>query len=383
MLAGDLVYLDSAATSLKPRSVIAAVSEFYETSTGAISRAGHAVSEKASGRFEAARARIATFLNARSDQIIFTLNASDAILRVAEGLDLGPNDEVIVSVMEHHSNLLPWRRTSKVVEIGIDEHGLVDLQALRDAIGPRTKLIAITAASNVSGAVQPISQIGEISKAAGVPFLVDAAQLAGHKPMSLADMGCTFCAISGHKLLGPSGTGVLAMSDEGAAMLRPTRHGGGTVEYVGQTHFVEKTGPEAFELGSPNPEGAVGLSAAIDYLDTVGLTRIAGHISDLTTTLREGIMANPAFTLPFAPGHTNTGIVSFVPNSRMNIGQMAEVLSDSYHISLRHGHHCAQPFYQVTGAKPALRASLHLYNTMDDVSHLLAALDDIAIFCTP
>jgi cysteine desulfurase/selenocysteine lyase len=285
--------------------------------------------------------------------------------------------------MEHHSNLLPWRQSSRVVEIGIDETGLLDLTALRAAIGPRTKLIAVTAASNISGAVQPIAKVGEIAQNAGVPLLVDAAQLAGHKPMSISDLGCTFCAVSGHKLLGPSGTGILAMSDEGAEILRPTRHGGGTVEYVGPTHFVEKTGPEAFEMGSPNPEGAVGLAAAVDYLDSVGLVRISTHITELTGALREGIRSNAAFSLPFAPGEENTGIVSFVPKSRMNIGQMAEILSDSYHISLRHGHQCAQPFYQYTGAKPALRASLHLYNTLEDVTDFLAALDDVAVFCTP
>lgn len=382
MLSGDLIYLDSAATSLKPRGVINAVSEFYETSTGPISRSGHAVSEKATNLFDAARARIAGFIGARSDQVVFTSNASDAILRVAEGLHLDADDEVIVSVMEHHSNLLPWRRSSKVVEIGIDADGMLDLDALLAAINPRTKLIAITAASNVSGAVQPIAKIGEIAQATGIPFLVDAAQLAGHKSMSMSDMGCTFCVVSGHKMLGPSGTGILAMSEAGASMLRPTRHGGGTVEYVGPTHFVEKTGPEAFEMGSPNPEGAIGLAAGVDYLQNIGMSRISTHIAEMTAALREGVRSNPVFTLPFSPGEQNTGIVTFVPKSRMSIGQMAEILSDSYHISLRHGHHCAQPFYHYAGSKPALRASLHLYNTMDDVTCFLAALDDIAVFCT-
>ncbi len=383
MLSGQLIYLDSAATALKPRSVINAVSAFYETSTGAISRAGHSVSERATTKFEAARARVAGFVGARPDQIVFTLNASDAILRVAEGLDLAPDDEVIVSAMEHHSNLLPWRQAARVVTVGIDANGMIDLDALRKAITPRTRLIAVTAASNVSGAVQPVADIAEIARAAGILLLIDAAQMAGHLPLSMAEMGCTFCTFSGHKMLGPSGIGVLAMSDEGAAILQARRHGGGTVEYVGPTHFVQKTGPEAFEMGSPNAEGAVGLGAAVDYLEGIGVNRIAAHVATLAETLRAGIAAIPAFAMPFAPGRKNTGIVTFVPRSEMNLGQMAEILSDSYQISLRHGHHCAQPFYQHVGAEPALRASLHLYNTLDDVTAFLGALSDIAVFCKP
>jgi cysteine desulfurase/selenocysteine lyase len=187
--------------------------------------------------------------------------------------------------------------------------------------------------------------------------------------------------MSGHKMLGPAGTGVLAVSDHGADLLRPARPGGGNVEYVGNDDHVYKSGPEAFELGSPNPEGVIGLAAAVSYLDKIGVDRISTHVQALTAGLRAGIADNKAFRLHFPPGHRNTGIVTFSPSSAMDVGLMGEILSETFKIALRHGHHCAQPFYRRMQAPPALRASMHLYNTAADVGRLLIALNELSTFC--
>lgn len=382
MLRGrDIVYLDSAATTLKPDAVARAVARFYEAETGAVSRATHGLSEAATRGFEAARSRVSQFVDAAADRLIVTHNASDAIARVAEGLDFEEDGEVVVSVLEHHSNLLPWRRVANVVTVGCEPNGEIDLAALGRSISPRTKLVAITAASNVSGVLQPISEVADAARRRGVPVLVDGAQLAGHAPFSFRESGCDFFAFSGHKFLGPSGTGALAMSERGAELLRPKRPGGGTVEAVAAIGHISRRGPGAFELGTPNTEGLLGMAEAVAYLDGLGLEAVLRHSMDLADEARDVIARTGAFDILFERGARNVGIVTFAPRSGIDVGLLCQILSDSYGIAMRHGHHCAQPLYAATGAPPAIRASFYIYNGRDDVGALADALHDLTPIC--
>jgi cysteine desulfurase/selenocysteine lyase len=373
----SLVYLDSAATTLKPRCVIDAVRTFYESDAGPVSRAAHVLSERATARYESAREEAARFFGLAGDRLVLTRNATDSVQIVADGLELAADDEVIVSVLEHHSNLLPWRRVAKVVTVGIEPSGTVDLDALSRAIGARTRLIALSAASNVSGVLQPIADIVRVAARREVPVLLDAAQLAGHAPLDFDHTGADFFVASAHKMLGPSGVGLLGMSARGAELLREPRPGGGAVELVTAHGYVPRQGPARFEPGSPNVEGAVGMAAALAYLDTLGLASVHQHGRQLADEARARLQELDCVDFPFAAGDDNVGIVTFVPRSDIELALMSQVLSDTYGIAVRHGHHCAQPLYAHLDAPPALRASFYVYNDRDDVDRLVQAIEEL------
>ncbi len=376
-------YLDSAATTFKPYPVVDAVVKFYTEQTAAVSRSAYQLAETATEMYEMARSRAGDFFNAPKDSVCFTRNATDSINMVAEGIGFEEGDEVLISSQEHHSNILPWRSRVATDVFHVSKDGTFDLDDLSRRLHSRTRLLAITGASNVTGVRQPIEAVVELAHRQGVAVLVDGAQLAGHGPVDLGQVGCDFFVASGHKMLAPSGAGILIQTPNAACRkVRPVRLGGGVVEQVSDIHHMLKRGSAAFEPGTPNVEGVLGLAAAMTYLDNVGLTAIERHISGLVQYARDELQKLDFIHLPFDSGPENVGIVSFQPQGSVDVGWVAQILSDRYDVAVRHGHHCAQPLFKRANIGPTLRASFHVYNDKADVDKMVSALRDIMVLLT-
>ncbi len=376
----SLIYLDNAATTQKPYAVLDALMNFYAHHNANVHRGAYGVGAKASELFEAARERVARFLNAREPaEIIFTRGTTESINLVAAswgGSQLREGDEIIVSEMEHHANILPWMQIARakgarIVVWRITDDGRLDLEELRRLITERTRMVAITHISNVLGTINPIADICRIAHEAGALCLVDAAQSAAHLPLDVQAIDCDFLAFSGHKAYGPTGIGVLYGKRALLEQMPPYQTGGGMIRKVSWEEVVWAEVPARFEAGTPAIAEAIGLHAALDFIDAIGRERIAAQEHALTQYALQRLQEVPDLRL-YGPQPDRAGIFAFTL-ADIHPHDIATVL-DSRDIAIRSGHHCAHPLGERLGVPATARASLALYNDTDHIDALIEGL---------
>jgi cysteine desulfurase / selenocysteine lyase len=379
-----LIYLDNAATTQKPRQVIEALVDFYEQHNANVHRGVHTLSDEATELYEGARIAAARFLGATGeDEIIFTRGTTESINLVAQSwgrAQLQPGDEIVLSELEHHSNLVPWQiiaqeRGAVLRFIPLDTQGRLDMDAAVRLIGPRTRLVAVAQVSNVLGTIVPVRELAAVAHAVGALLLVDGAQSAPHLPVDLQQLDCDFFACSAHKMLGPTGVGVLAVKRSILSAMPPYQGGGSMIARVELQHSTYADGPGRFEAGTPNIADVVAFGAAITYLTTVGMEAISAHEQRLTRQALAGLAAIPAVDLygPVLPAE-RSGVVAF--NLRgVHPHDVATVL-DYHGIAVRAGHHCAQPLMRSLNVAATVRASFALYNSEAEIDALCEAVDE-------
>ena len=381
-----LVYLDNAASAQKPRHVIDTVRDVYENEYANVHRGVHYLSERATKRYEGARETVCRFLNARSArEIVFTHGGTEAINLVASSYGrhfLEPGDEIIISVFEHHSNIVPWQlaRDAKGLVLKaapVTDDGELPIDAFERLFTPRTKLVAISHMSNVLGTVFPARQIAEIAHAHGAKVLFDGCQAACHLGVDVQEIDCDFYVFSGHKVYGPSGIGVLYAKGELLASMPPYQGGGEMIARVTLEKTTWAPPPARFEAGTPPIVQAIGLGAALDYLASVGRERIAAHEADLTKYAMQRLAAVDGLRL-IGTAPAKSSVVAFTLDA-VHPHDVATVL-DRAGIALRAGHHCAQPLMQRLGVTATARASFAMYNTRAEVDALGAALESVREF---
>jgi cysteine desulfurase / selenocysteine lyase len=382
-----LVYLDNAATSQKPRAVIDTLRRYYEQDNSNVHRGIHELSNRATAAFEAARGRAATFLNARSpDEIIFTRGTTEAINLVASSWgakNIKAGDVILLTEMEHHSNIVPWQllaqrtgaRMAYVPVTGDD--GLLDLSRLDELLTPQVKLFALTHISNSLGTVNPVAQLCERVRKLGITTLVDAAQSAGHRPLDVQEIGCDFLALSGHKICGPTGIGLLYGRGEVLDAMPPFQGGGEMILTVDFQKTTFKKAPHRFEAGTPDISGAIGLHAAMDYLDAIGRDKIFQHDQELAAYAYEKLAGLKNIRL-FGPKTGRAGLVSFLLQD-VHAHDLVTV-ADQRGVALRGGHHCNQPLMRKLGVESTARASFYFYNTAAEVDRCVEVLGEIQKF---
>lgn len=369
-----LAYLDNAATSQKPHVVVKALSDFYEQTNANVHRGIHTLSEESTIQYEETRQAVADFINARSAQeIIFTRNTTEAVNLVAS--QLNPEDEVIVSEIEHHSNLIPWQQHAKVHAIPMKDDYTLDLDAYAKLINTRTKLVAITGMSNVTGYIPPLQKIIQLAHQHGAQVLIDGAQSVSHLPTDVQSLNCDYLAFSAHKMLGPTGVGVLYAKEEALSQMKPTLFGGGMVTEVDQHSASFQSAPQGFEAGTPNIADVVAFKAALDYLQEVGLTEIHKHELALYQKAKQIFSQYPQVQLQAPPDSQSGGILSFtVKNAHPH--DIAEVFNQ-YGVAIRAGHHCCQPLMKRLNLAATARISFYLYNTEEDIAQAEKALKKV------
>jgi cysteine desulfurase / selenocysteine lyase len=382
-----LVYLDNAATSQKPRAVIDTLSRYYELDNANVHRGIHELSNRATAGFEAARQRAATFINARSgDEIIFTRGTTEAVNLVAHGWgskNIQAGDVILLTEMEHHSNIVPWqllaRRTgAKLAFLPVTgDEGLLDLTQLDELLAGQVKLFAFTHISNSLGTVNPVAELCARARKHGVMTLVDAAQSAGHRPVDVQEIGCDFLALSGHKLCGPTGIGVLYGRSEMLEDMAPFQGGGEMILTVDFQQSSFKQAPHKFEAGTPDISGAIGLHAAMDYLDRIGRENIFRHDQELAAYAYEQLSRFQGIRL-FGPKTGRAGLVSFLL-ADVHAHDVVTV-ADQRGVALRGGHHCNQPLMRKLGVESTARASFYFYNTAAEVDRCVEVLREIQKF---
>lgn len=377
-----LVYLDNAATTQKPEMVLQAIDGYYRHSNANVHRAVHMLAERATTAYEGARERIAAFLGGHHDRLIFTRGTTEAINLVAYSWlapRLQQGDEILVSEMEHHSDIVPWQLVAepagaKVVACPVNDAGELDLDEFRQRLSKRTRLVAIGHCSNALGSINPIAELTELAHQAGAAILVDGAQAIAHLPVTADALGIDFYACSAHKAYGPTGFGALAVSAERIQEMQPW-HGGGdmirTVSFEGSTW---NDAPYKFEAGTPDMAGAVGFAAALDYIDQLGLANIHSHEDALLAYATEKMQQVPGLQLVGTAAHKG-GILSFTMDGPhpSDIG----AILDQMGIAIRTGHHCAMPLMNRFGLAATARASLAVYNGEDDIDALIAGLHKV------
>ena len=374
-----LSYLDNAATSQRPRQVLQAIGDFETRHNANVHRSLYRLGDEATELYEAARRRVASFIGAEhAEEIVFVRNTTEALNLVAfcHASRLESNDEIAVTELNHHSNLVPWQQVAektgaKLRIIPLTSTIEPDLEAASQIIGPRTRIVAITHKSNVLGSLCKVRTLADLTHQVGGKLVLDAAQSAGHTPLDVAQLDCDFMAFSGHKMLGPTGIGVLYGRRELLEELPPFLTGGGMVAQVTMQHASWSRLPYKFEAGTPNVSGAIGLAAAMNYLDAQGLDRIALHVRKLSERAADRLAGICEVHL-VDPGGKPDGIVSFVV-SDAHPHDVAAIL-DNENVAVRAGHHCAQPLHRALGLRATLRASFYLYNDDDDVDRLEASV---------
>ena len=375
-----LVYLDNAATTQKPRRVIDAITRFYEETNGPVHRAVHELGGRSTEAYEDARRTVARFMGASgADEIVFVRGVTEAMNLLAFSLvetALGPGDEVLAPLSEHHSNLLPWRQACRrsgatLRVIPLTATGEIDLGAFDSMLGERTRVVTVAHVSNVLGAVNPVEEIIRRARRVGAITVVDGAQAACHTPIGVAALGCDFYAISGHKMYAPTGIGAIYGSRARWEALPPWQSGGSMVERVSLEDVSWARAPMRFEAGSPNAAGAVGLAAAVGWLDAVGLDRIAAHENAVARRALDGLRAIDGVTV-HGPIEGRAPVISFTIEGA-HPHDVATIL-DGDGVAVRAGHHCAQPLTEWLGVSATTRASFGVYNNLDDAEALLGGV---------
>lgn len=394
-----LAYLDSAATSQKPTAVLDAERNFLEQDNAAVNRGAHTLAFEATEAFERARARVAAFVGADTDEIVWTSNATEAINLVTHAIGdasigfgapasarfrLEAGDEIVVTELEHHANLIPWqqlakRTGAKLRFIPVQDDGILDLDGARRIIGARTRVLAFTHASNVTGVVSPVRELVALARTSGALVLLDACQTVPHMPVDLHGLDVDFAVFSGHKMLGPTGIGALYGKAEVLADLPPFMTGGSMITTVTMTDAEFLAPPQRFEPGTQRISQAVALAAAADYLSAVGMDRIAAREAELGERLIEGLAGIPGIRLlGRTSGVQRLGLASVVVDGvhAHDVGQFLDDLG----IAVRVGHHCAQPLHRRFGVSASTRASTHIYSTINEIDRFLSALGEVRGF---
>ncbi|MBN8777449.1 aminotransferase class V-fold PLP-dependent enzyme [Thiomonas arsenitoxydans] len=375
-----LVYLDNAATTQKPLAVLDAMRAFELRDYANIHRGVHALSQRATDAFEAAREKVAAFVHARSaDEIVFVRGATEAINLVAQSYTrprLQPGDELLVTAMEHHADIVPWQMVcdatgAKLRVAPIRDDGALDLQALPELLGPRTRMLAVTHVSNVLGTVNDVARVAQLAHARGVPVLVDGAQAVAHLPVDVQALGCDFYVFSGHKLYGPTGIGVLWGRAEMLDAMPPYQGGGDMIRSVSFERTTYADPPTRFEAGTPHITGAVGLAAAIDFVQGLGWDAIAQHERALLERAQSALSRIPGLRI-YGTVPDKIGVISFNIDGlhAHDLGTIA----DAEGVAIRAGHHCAMPLMQRYGVAAMARSSLGVYNKEDDIDALVRAV---------
>ena len=382
-----LIYFDNAATSQKPRVVLDALRTYYERDNANVHRGIHELSNRATGAFEAARARSAKFINARTaDEIVFTRGTTESINLVAAAWgpkNLKPGDKILLTEMEHHSNLVPWqllaeRSGAKLVYLPVTgDEGLLDLSKLDSLLTREVKLFAMVHISNSLGTVNPVDELCERAHKLGIVTLVDAAQSAGHCPVDVQQIGCDFLAFSGHKICGPTGIGILYGRQELLEAMPPWQGGGEMILSVDFHKTSYKHAPHRFEAGTPDISGPIGLHAAMDYLDGIGRENIFRHDQELAAYAYDQLSRLNGIRL-FGPKTGRAGVVSFLLKD-VHAHDVVTV-ADQRGVALRGGHHCTQPLMRKLGVESTARASFYFYNTRAEVDRFVDVVREIQKF---
>jgi cysteine desulfurase/selenocysteine lyase len=380
----DVIYLDSASTSLTPEPVLQAVLDYYHSYKANVGRGVYRMAQLADQRYREAHRKAAKFVGGAGPEgtTVFTRNTTESINIVARGLKWKRGERIVTTLLEHHSNLLPWMRLKeKGVELEAikpDKTGMIDPAAYEKAIAEGTRLVAVSQLSNALGTVLPVKEISKICKERGAALLVDAAQSVPHMPVDVVDIDCDFLCFSGHKMLAPMGSGVLWIKKEGE--VEPLLVGGGMVQDVGEDGYEIKKGYEGYEAGTPDISAGIGLGAGVDYLTRVGIEEIHLHEQRLTDRLLTGLQEIKGVSVyGLGPDvRARGGVVSFAVEGLLP-HEVALMLDQASNISVRSGHHCCIPLMKHLGLKyGTVRASLYLYNTEDEIEKLLATLEQIA-----
>jgi cysteine desulfurase / selenocysteine lyase len=380
-----LIYFDNAATSQKPRAVIDTLTHFYERDNSNVHRGLHELSNRATAAYEDARKRLAAYLGAESETIIFTRGTTESInlvVRAWGDANVGKGDVILLTEMEHHSNLVPWQLLARRKEatlrfVPITPDGLLDLDKLDALLDGPVKIFSFTHISNTLGTINPAAELCARARRVGVTTLVDAAQSAGHRPVDVREIGCDFLALSGHKMCGPTGAGVLYGRKEILREMEPFHGGGEMIVSVALTESEFKPPPHRFEAGTPAIAQAIGLGASADYLDRIGRQRIFEHDRALAFPASALIEEIPGVRI-FGPRETRAGLVSFVLESAHAHDVVS--MADQYGLALRGGHHCTQPLLRKLGVPATARASFYFYNTSEEVVRMAEILRKIHAF---
>lgn len=378
-----LVYLDNSATTQKPRVVVDSIVREYYSENANVHRGVHFLSQQATDLYEQARGRVRTFINARSDkEIVFTRGTTESLNLVASSFGerfMGEGDEVIISAMEHHSNIVPWqllqeRKGIRLRVIPINDRGELLLDEYEKLFNKRTRIVAVTHVSNVLGTVNPVKQIAAVAHAHGVPVLVDGAQSVPHIAVDVQDMDCDFFVFSGHKVYGPTGIGVLYGKESLLNELPPYQGGGEMIKNVHFEHTEYEDAPLRFEAGTPDYVGAHALAAAIGYVSALGMENIAAHEHSLLAYATERMNCIPGMRI-FGQAENKSAVLSFVVGNihPLDLG----TLLDRFGVAVRTGHHCAQPLMERMGVQSMARASFALYNTREEVDTLCESIERI------
>ena len=378
-----LVYLDSAASAQKPQQVIDALSNFYAHDYANIHRGVHELSQRATKAYENARLKIQRFLGAPSErEIIFLRGTTEGINLVAQTYgraNVSEGDEVLITTMEHHSNIVPWQmlceeKGARLMVGPINDRGELDMDAFEELMGPRTKLVALGHVSNALGTINPVKEIIALAHERGIPVLLDGAQAAPHISLDVVDIDCDFYTISGHKMFGPTGVGALYVRESILEKMPPYQGGGDMISSVSFEKTTYNRLPFRFEAGTPNIAGAVGLGAAIDYLNNLGMESIAAYEEELLDYGTRALLTVPGLRLIGEASH-KASVLSFMLEG-IHPHDIGTIL-DQEGIAIRTGHHCAQPVMDRFGVAATARASLALYNTRADIDRLVQALETV------
>lgn len=375
-----LVYLDNAATTQKPQQVLDVLADYYQKDNANVHRGVHTLSERSTARYEAARQTVADFIRAKSSkEILFTRGTTTGLNWVAQFARdlLQADDEVIISVQEHHSNIIPWQqacqKTGAKLRYVTLKNGELDMDVLKEVMSEKTKFVSLAHISNVLGSVAPIKEIAELVHAVGAYLVVDGAQSTPHMAIDVQDLDVDFFAFSGHKMLGPTGIGVLYGKQELLEQMSPVEFGGEMIEFVYEQYATWKELPWKFEAGTPNIAGAIGLAAAIDYLNDIGMEHVQQHEEELIAYIWPKLQAIPGLTIYGSQDVSKrTGLIAFNLDD-LHPHDVATAL-DYEGVAVRAGHHCAQPLLSYLQVPATVRASFYIYNTKADCDKLVDAL---------
>lgn len=386
---GEFFYLDSAATSQKPRAVIDAVVDCYETKNANIHRGVYELSQRATASYQKSKETLRRFINAKSvSELVYLRGTTEAINLVASSFSQAANfsagDEIILSEMEHHANIVPWRILAdrldlKIKVIPVSDKGELDLEVFKSLISDKTKLISVVHVSNVLGTINPVKEIVSIAHASGVPVLLDGAQAVCHIPVDVQDLDCDFYVFSGHKTYGPTGIGVLYAKEDILSSMPPYQGGGDMIELVEFEKVTFAEAPKRFEAGTVNLAGALGLGAALEFVEAIGISAIVKHERILKDKAESELRNIPGIKI-YGESENKTGVISFTMD-QAHSHDVATIL-DKERLALRAGHHCAQPLMARFGLTATTRASFGIYNTEEDVDALVQGVKKVAEFFT-